>query len=171
MLTWIDGLLNRITMYRLVLYYLATLLVVAFIFGFFGILPYNPAALVFSTIVIIATCWITNWICARVFNAVTNVESVYITATILALIITPVMATNAAGVGFLIFASVWAMASKYLLAIGKRHIFNPAAFGVALSSVRGHPPVLARELRTARFTATVVGDIRAGGDGRSGTAA
>lgn len=135
MLTWIDDLLNRTTMYRLVLYYLATLLVVTFAFGFFHILPYDPAALAFSTIVITATCWIANWICARVFDAVTNVESVYITAFILALIITPIMATNAAGVGFLIFASVWAMASKYLLAIGKRHIFNPAAFGVALSAL------------------------------------
>jgi ferredoxin-NADP reductase len=135
MLSWIDNILNRTTMYRLVFYYLATLLVVAFAFGFVGILPYDPAALAFSTAVIVATCWIVNWICARIFDAVTNVESVYITAFILALIITPVTAANLAGVGFLIFASVWAMASKYLLAIGKRHLFNPAAFGVALSAL------------------------------------
>jgi ferredoxin-NADP reductase len=122
-------------MYRLVLYYLATLLVAAFIFGFFHILPYDPSALAFSTVVITATCWIANWVCARMFDAVTNVESVYITAFILALIITPVLATDAAGVGFLIFASVWAMASKYLLVIGKRHFLNPAAFGVALSAL------------------------------------
>src|SRR6185437_14178061 len=111
MLTWIDGLLNRITMYRLVLYYLAALLVAAFAFGIFGILPYSPIALVFSTGLITAACWITNRICAYVFDAVANVESVYITAFILALIITPITPTNAAGVGFLIFASVWAMAS------------------------------------------------------------
>ena len=131
MLTWIDNILNRITMYRLVLYYLIVLFGVAFLFGFFGILPYSPATLVFSTTVITAACWITNWLCAKVFDALTNVESVYITSLILALIITPVIPTNYAGVGFLVFASVWAMASKYLLAIGKRHIFNPAAFGVA----------------------------------------
>jgi ferredoxin-NADP reductase/Na+-translocating ferredoxin:NAD+ oxidoreductase RnfD subunit len=134
MLAWIDDILNRTTMYRLVLYYLAALLALAFVFGFFGILPYDPAAIAFSFVVIATVCWITNWICARIFDAVTNVESVYITAFILALIITPVMATNHVGLGFLIFASVWAMASKYLLAIGKRHVFNPAAFGVALSA-------------------------------------
>ena len=122
-------------MYRLVLYYLIVLFGVAFLFGFFGILPYSPATLVFSTTVITAACWITNWLCAKVFDALTNVESVYITSLILALIITPVIPTNYAGVGFLVFASVWAMASKYLLAIGKRHIFNPAAFGVALSAL------------------------------------
>ncbi len=135
MIEWVDNLLNRVTMYRLVLYYLVTLLGAAFVFGFLGILPYDPTALAFSTIVIVAACWGTNWIAAKMFDAVTNVESVYITAFILALIIPPVTAANHAGIGFLIFASVWAMASKYLFALGKRHLFNPAAFGVALSAL------------------------------------
>ena len=132
---FIDDILNRITMYRLVLYYLIALILGAFIFGFFKILPYDPTALAFSTIVILLVCAFTNWIFARAFEAATNVESVYITALILALIITPVTATDHAGVGFLIFASVWAMASKYLFAIGKKHIFNPAAFAVALTAI------------------------------------
>jgi ferredoxin-NADP reductase/Na+-translocating ferredoxin:NAD+ oxidoreductase RnfD subunit len=135
MMTFIDNILNRVTMYRLVLYYLAVLLLAAFVFGFFGVLPYDPAALAFSTFVILCVSWATNWIFARTFQAETNVESVYITALILALIISPVTATDTAGVGFLIFASVWAMASKYLFAIGKKHLFNPAAFAVALTAV------------------------------------
>jgi ferredoxin-NADP reductase/Na+-translocating ferredoxin:NAD+ oxidoreductase RnfD subunit len=135
MISFIDSILNRITMYRLVLYYLVALIVAAFILGFFGILPYDPTALAFSTLLILLTCWATNKIFAHVFEAQTNVESVYITALILALIISPVMAADHAGVGFLIFASVWAMASKYLFAIGKRHIFNPAAFAVALTAL------------------------------------
>ena len=132
---FIDDILNRVTMYRLVLYYLIALILGAFIFGIFGILPYDPTALAFSTVLIIAVCAFTNWIFARAFDAVTNVESVYITALILVLIITPTTASDPAGVGFLIFASVWAMASKYLFAIGKRHIFNPAAFAVALTAI------------------------------------
>lgn len=135
MISYIDSVLNRITMYRLVLYYLVAILVAAFVLGFFGILPFDPTALAFSTLLILLTCWGTNRIFARVFEAQTNVESVYITALILVLIITPVTAADHAGVGFLIFASVWAMASKYLFAIGKRHLFNPAAFAVALSAL------------------------------------
>jgi len=77
----------------------------------------------------------TNWIFAKVFKAETNIESVYITALILMLIISPVMANDTIGVGFLVFASVWAMASKYIFAIGKKHIFNPAAFAVALTAL------------------------------------
>lgn len=122
-------------MYRLVLYYLITLLVAAAFFGFFNILPYNPANLAFSTLLILAVCWISNTLFAKSFGATPNVESVYITGLILALIIAPVAPTNYAGIGFLIFASAWAMASKFIFAIGKKHIFNPAAFGVALGAL------------------------------------
>ena len=132
---FIDDFLNKITMYRLVLYYLITLLVAAAFFGFFNILPYSPADLAFSTLLILATCWVVNMAFVKGFGALPNIESLYITGLILALLITPVAPTDYAGVGFLIFASAWAMASKFIFAIGKKHIFNPAAFGVALSAL------------------------------------
>lgn len=122
-------------MYRLVLYYLIALVITAALFGFFNILPYNPANVAFSTLLILAISWLTQTVFVKGFGAIPNVESIYITGLILALIITPVTPTDYAGVGFLIFASAWAMASKYILAIGKKHIFNPAAFGVALSAL------------------------------------
>ncbi|HVB20073.1 MAG TPA: hypothetical protein VNF51_02185 [Candidatus Paceibacterota bacterium] len=134
-MAFVDDFLNTITMYRLVLYYLLVLLGLAALFSLFGILPYHPADLAFSTLIILTTCWATNTIFAKSFGAATNVESVYITGLILALIITPVALVNYVGIGFLIFASAWAMASKYIFAIGKKHIFNPAAFGVALSAL------------------------------------
>ena len=135
MLNPIDNFLNRITMYRLVLYFLLGLIGVTTVFGIFHILPYSPETVLFSTALILATCWVTNYVFAKVFAAATNVESVYITGLILALIITPVASTDYVGVGFLIFASAWAMASKYIFAIGRKHIFNPAAFGVAISTI------------------------------------
>ncbi len=134
-MNFIDQLLNRITMYRLVLYYLIVLVLAAFVFGFFGILPYDPTAIAFSTVLILSVCAATNWVFAKIFEAATNIESVYITALILVLIINPITATDHNGVGFLIFASVWAMASKYIFAIGKKHLFNPAAFAVALTAL------------------------------------
>ncbi|MHB0865333.1 MAG: RnfABCDGE type electron transport complex subunit D [Minisyncoccota bacterium] len=132
---FIDDFLNKITMYRLVLYYLITLLVAAAVLGFFNVLPYSPADLAFSTLLILAVGWITNTAFVKGFGAIANVESVYITGLILALLITPVAPSNYAGVGFLIFASAWAMASKFIFALGKKHLFNPAAFGVALSAL------------------------------------
>ena len=135
MLSSIDTFLNKITMYRLVLYYLATLIAAAVIFGFFGVLPYSPVNLVFSVLLILATSWAANTLFARGFGAAPNIESVYITALILGLIVTPVAPTDYAGIGFLMFASAWAMASKYIFALDKKHLFNPAAFGVALSAL------------------------------------
>lgn len=122
-------------MYRLVLYYLVALLGLAALLGLFGFIPINPADLAFSTLIILAVSWVTNAIFTKGFDAPANAESVYITALILALIISPVAYTDQAGVGFLVFASAWAMASKFILAIHKKHIFNPAAFGVAFSAI------------------------------------
>jgi Na+-transporting NADH:ubiquinone oxidoreductase subunit NqrB len=134
MISIIDNFLNKITMYRLVLYYLVALVVVAGIFGALGILPYSPIALTFSVAVLIAVAFVTNELFAKVFKAQPNTESIYITALILALIISPVAPTNLVGVSFLIWVAVLAMASKYILALNKKHIFNPAAFAVALTA-------------------------------------
>jgi ferredoxin-NADP reductase len=134
---YIDGLLNRITMYRLMLYYLIALLWVALIFGAIGILPYHPIALIASTLIIVGACWIANTVFAKIFSVPTNFESIYITSLILALIISPISLQpfDWSGFAFLVWASIFAMASKYILAINKKHIFNPAAFAVALTAI------------------------------------
>jgi ferredoxin-NADP reductase len=132
MIKFIDRLLDHITMYRLVLYYLVALVIAALVLGVFRILPHDPIAIAFSTVLILAVCWIANWVFARVFGVPANSESIYITALILALILDPVTASDPKGVGVLIFASVWAMASKFIFAVGRKHLFNPAAFGVLL---------------------------------------
>lgn len=139
MFDFINNFLNRITMYRLTLYYLAGLFLIAVIFSFLGILPYSPLALLSSALIVLSVCWLTNVIFAAVFNARANIESTYITALILVLIITPPSAADyLSNAAFLIWASIWAMASKYILAIRKKHIFNPAAFAVALTALTIH---------------------------------
>ncbi len=127
-------------MYRLALYYLTALVVIAIFFGLVGILPYRPVDIAFSTFVILAACWASNTALAKVFGAMPNVESVYITGFILALLASPTAPNNLAGIGYLLFVSVLAMASKYVFTIGKKHIFNPAAFGLVLGGlVLGQP--------------------------------
>ena len=134
MLDFVDQILNRVTMYRLVLYYLLALLALGIVASAMGLLPFSPYALLFSAGALTFFSFVANDIFAKVFKAQANSESVYITALILALIISPVMPTDLAGLGFLFWASIWAMASKYIFAIGKKHIFNPAAFAVALTA-------------------------------------
>lgn len=124
---YIDLLLNKITMYRLVLYFLIILIGLSTILGFLGILPYQGLDILLTTLVAVVSCYIGNYIFSKIFRAVTNVESVFVTGLIIALIFPVSFPLN---VGPLIAVSVIAMASKYLLTIEKRHLFNPAAIAV-----------------------------------------
>ncbi|MCL5016401.1 MAG: FAD-binding oxidoreductase [Patescibacteria group bacterium] len=137
MIDFIDRFLNKITMYRLTLYALLFLLASAFGVSFFGALSFSPASLVLSLAIILGIALLVNKIFSIVFEAPTNVESVYITSFILALIITPVSPSHlfsSAGLGFFAWAAIWAMASKFIFSFNKKHIFNPAAFAVALTA-------------------------------------
>ena len=123
-------------MYRVVLYYLLFLVVAAVSLSFFGLLPFQPVDLLVSASVLVSACWIVNAIFAKVFRVPANTESLFITALILALIITPRSPSRlfSAGSALLLWAGVWAMASKYILAIRRKHLFNPAALAVALAA-------------------------------------
>jgi glycine betaine catabolism B len=127
----IDTLLNRITMYRLALYYLIFLIATAILLSFAGLLAYDSFALLFSTGFLLAVCGLTNWLFAKAYGVPANAESANISALILALIITPI--TGYHDLIFLFWAGVVAMASKYIVAINHKHLFNPVAFAVALT--------------------------------------
>ena len=128
MLKYADEFLNGITMYRLMLYELILLLFVAVFLSFLKVLPFEPVNLIFQASILISVCWGANKIFAHLFKAPANLESTYITALILFLIINPVRSYQEAVI--LVVVGVLAMASKYILATGKKHIFNPAAFAV-----------------------------------------
>ncbi len=120
----------------MVFWFLSILIGIAFLFSIVGWLPYSPVGIVLSFLLILTVCYITNILFAWAFKAHTNVESVYITAFILVLIITPIKSpTDYSFLALAIWASIWAMASKYIFAIKKKHIFNPAAFGVAMTAL------------------------------------
>lgn len=129
----IDGFLNDITMYRLVLYYLLFLLAGAVLLSFFGVLPYSVWSIVFSVGFLVVISWLVNTIFGKVFQAPVNPESSLITALILALIITP--AATLHDLAFLFWAAVLSEASKYILAVGRKHLFNPAALAAALTAL------------------------------------
>lgn len=133
---FIDSILNRITMYRLVVYELLFLLAVAIMLSGAGILAFSPMLLAFSVAILFAISWIANEMFAALFDAPSNPESTWITALILALIITPPHSFfDATYLPLAFWASSLAIASKYIFAIRKKHVFNPAAFGIAGTSL------------------------------------
>ena len=128
---YIDDFLNSITMYRLVLYVLTCYLVVALVLSFFNLLPFSSIDLLISSGILIVVCGITNKFFAKIFKASSNVESIFITAFILSLIITPARNFNEAI--FLSLVAVLSQGSKYIFAINRKHIFNPAALAIFTS--------------------------------------
>jgi Na+-transporting NADH:ubiquinone oxidoreductase subunit NqrB len=134
-------LLRRVLTYRLTLYYLAAILLAAIILSMMGVVRLPWVNLVFAAAVALLTCWGVNWAFARVCGAASNWESVCISAFVIVLIVTPSPPGDLAALGFMALVSAWAMASKYIVAIDKRHLFNPAAFGAALMSLAFQRPV------------------------------
>ncbi len=123
-------------MYRLVLYYLIGLWIAAMGLSALHALPYEPSAVFVSALFITGVCLLVNEIFARVFKVQTNEESVYITALILTLIISPLdIFRSGVFIETALWASVFAIASKYIFAIKKKHVFNPAAFGVVATAL------------------------------------
>src|SRR5271170_2828649 len=131
----INDFLNNITMYRLLLYGLFILAFLAMIFGFFGLIGYGALQIFISLVVLIFSCSVSNYIFAKLWHAPRNVESVYITALILLFVLAPF--STFSDLLWLCLAGVIAMASKYIFAIKKKHIFNPAAISAVILGLFG----------------------------------
>jgi ferredoxin-NADP reductase len=119
-------------MYRLVLYVLLGYLTLATLLSSLQLLPFPPLLLLASTIFLVIMCWAANTVLAWVLGVPTNVESAFITALILALIFDPAQSPD--GFQLLGWAAILAMASKYLLALNRKHLFNPAAIAAVITA-------------------------------------
>lgn len=117
-------------MYRLMLYVLICLVSFAVILSLFKVLPYHPVSIILSAVFLVGVCKIANTLMAKIFQTPVNCESAYITALILTLILTPIRSGQE--VLPYLAAGVSAVAAKYILAIKRKHLFNPAACGAVL---------------------------------------
>ncbi len=132
---FIDDLLNSVTMYKVVLYGLWALTGVALLFGLLGLLPFAFLALICSLVLILSTSYLFNQLFAKLFSVPANIESVWITGLILFLILVP--AATAYEVFGVVLITLIAIASKYVLAMEKKHIFNPAAIALVVMGLAG----------------------------------
>ncbi len=131
MLTFIDNFLNKFTMYWLMHWYLRILVGIAVILSLFGVLAFSPLDIIFEFFVLVIASWFFNLLFAKIFKVPSNLESYAITGLILTLIMTPQISIEA--FWFYILAAFVSQASKYLLAINRKHIFNPAALAVVVT--------------------------------------
>jgi len=115
------------------LYFLLVLFTTATFLSLIKILPYDPINILLGGAYLVAICNLANYLFSKLFKAKTNFESASITALILGLIVGPFSFFES--LPALTFIGFAAMASKYIFAFRKKHIFNPAATAVFLSAI------------------------------------
>lgn len=131
----IDKLLNKITMYRLLVYGLGLLAAISLGLSIAGVLALTPKSLVMSLVLLLASCYVGNRLMAAIWRVTPNNESWLITALILFFIMPP----GLEGVNdvLLLATGGLAMASKYIVAWKGKHLFNPAAFAATVFGLIG----------------------------------
>lgn len=137
-LTWpgrLDTFLGRTTMYRLVFVLLVVLTVYAFVLSAFGQLAFAPGELAASLAAAVVGSWGGTRVMALMLRKRPHTESSLITGMILFFVMFP--SGSPAALGGIALAGLAAAASKYLVAVRGRHIFNPAAFGAVVATLLG----------------------------------
>ena len=132
---WLDRTTGLVPMYKLVLIFLLAISVLAIILSFAGQLSYAPDALLASLAVSLGVTFGTSWLAARIVTTRFHFESALISGFLIFLIINPRLELESL-LGTAL-AAVIASASKYLVAVRGRHIFNPAALGLFIVGMIG----------------------------------
>ncbi|WP_434993809.1 FAD-dependent oxidoreductase [Arthrobacter sp. Ld5] len=131
----LDGLLGRMTMYRLALVLLVILTVEALVLALAGLLAFTPAEIGGTLVAAVGGTIIGTRLMALILRLRPHGESSLITGLILFLIMFP--SATGAGLAGILAAGVAAGASKFLLAVRGRHVFNPAAAGAVVATLFG----------------------------------
>lgn len=131
----LDTLLGYLTMYKLVIVGLLAIAVCALILMFTGYLVYSPVSFVIGTTIIVAAAYGSNLFFGWLYGIRPHADSAIITGLILALLFSPpdsfIDGTK------LVIVAIIAMASKYIINVRGKHVFNPAAVAVVIASVTG----------------------------------
>lgn len=132
----IDNFVNKITMYKFLLWGLCILAGISWLFSAVGVLPYGAIRPLVGAAVLLIVCYGVNLLLAKFYKVkAVSGESAAITAMLLFFIFQPPKDAKEAVI--LGVASVIAMASKYVLVKNERHFLNPAAVGAVVVSVTG----------------------------------
>jgi glycine betaine catabolism B len=135
-MNYMQQLLDRTTMYRVVLYALTTIAFAALTLSVAGVLAVAPLALLLSFAVITMSAAAAHYACVMLFRAPGNVESSFITALILFLILTP--DASVVGLSILALMGAGAIVLKYIVRYRLRHVFNPVALVLVLGGLFGY---------------------------------
>lgn len=132
---WVDDLLGRVTMYRLVIYGLIAIALTALALMFSGYLGFSPYGFLLGITVSVGISYIANRLFGWLFGLHPHAESAIITGLILGLLFTP--PTTVLAVIKIMLVVIIANLSKYLFVYHGKHIFNPAAIAIVIAAASG----------------------------------
>lgn len=135
MISVVDSLLNRVTMYRLVVYGLVGLTGIGLILSAIGRLSFTPVELLSSLLLLLGSAFGANVLFGRIWDVPVNRETWLITALILLLILQPAYDIQS-GLALILSGGLSSI-SKFILAPFGKHVFNPAALAAAFVSLLG----------------------------------
>jgi ferredoxin-NADP reductase len=129
--TWLDRLTGRVTMYRLMTIVLGAIALIAVVLSFVpGGLALGTLQLLASLAVALVATVLTSRLIGLIFRAKVHTESSIISGLLVFLLFFPTT-----GIGALLviaLVGLIASASKFVLAIRGRHIFNPVAIAAVI---------------------------------------
>jgi ferredoxin-NADP reductase len=129
--SWLDRITGRVTMYRLVLIVLAVIAAIAIVLSLIpGGLAYSPLQLVATLLTSLVVSYLANRLFGLLFRLKPHGESALITGLLIFFLFFPT--TDTTSLLVLALVAVIASASKYVLAIRGRHIFNPVAIAALI---------------------------------------
>ena len=135
MLTRVLQILDRTTMYKVVMYSLTALILQAFIMSALDVLTYSLTALLLSLVTISLVGLGSHFLFQKIYKAPANIESTYISVFIAFLILAP--ASDFSRALWSACAAFLIIASKYLIVHSHRHLFNPVALGLFIIGLMG----------------------------------
>lgn len=131
----LDQLLGLVPMYKLVVMGLTMIALMALLLMSVGYLHYEPLLFVGSIALLVGVSVAGNMLFGWLFGVRPQLESAIITGLILALLFSP--SESLLDATKLALVALIAMASKYIIAVRGKHIFNPAAIAIVIASVSG----------------------------------
>lgn len=132
----LDFWLSKVTMYRLVTLCLGALLSISLLLTLTGYFAFSPASLLLSIGVLVAAVYGSGRLFGWLFGVRPHGESSIITAFILACLFVPPELSIVA-FAKLALIGVFASATKYILAVRGKHVFNPAASAALIAAITG----------------------------------
>lgn len=131
----LDHFLNQRTMYRLVCDGLLVLVGLSLLLAVGGYLPFSVGSMLLLLLLVGGTSYLVQWFFRWLLHPAANFESTLITALIFFLVLAPPV--DGRDVWVTVATVAIGIASKYLLAVDKKHLFNPVAIALVVMGLLG----------------------------------